>query len=125
MVVRTLVGDLRLIAAAPSLHPFEHLAVAPQFVALTPLQAAATLEVPKEKRLLASTDCVILGGGSVSQTLEENLQSCKGSVYSTYGMTETPLSYCSFGRINGAHRSGWIHAISWCAGWQLNTEGVP
>ena len=121
IVVRALIGDLRLITAAPCLHPYEHLSVAPQFVALTPLQAAATLEVPKEKRLLASTDCVILGGGSVSPTLEENLQSCKGSVYSTYGMTET-LSHIALRRINGAHRSGWYTPL---AGVQvaLNTEG--
>ena len=49
MVVRALLGDLRLITAVPSLHPYEHLTGAPQFVALTPLQAAATLEAPRKK----------------------------------------------------------------------------
>ncbi len=121
MVVRALIGDLRLITAAPSLHPYEHLSVAPQFVALTPLQAAASLEVAKEKALLEATDCIILGGGSVSHTLEDNLQSCRGRVYSTYGMTET-FSHIALRLLNGDGRTDWYSPLRGVKV-SLNTNG--
>ena len=121
MVVRALIGDLRLITAAPSLHPYEHLSVAPQFVALTPLQAAASLEVAKEKALLEATDCIILGGGSVSHTLEDNLQSCRGRVYSTYGMTET-FSHIALRLLNGNGRTDWYAPLRGVKV-SLNTNG--
>lgn len=106
MVVRALVGNLCLISATPSLHPYAHLQVAPHFAALTPAQAAASLEVPEEKALLEATECVILGGGSVGDSLESSLQTCQGRVFSTYGMTET-LSHIALRRINGSERSQW------------------
>ena len=121
MVVRALIGDLRLITAAPSLHPYEHLSVAPQFVALTPLQAAASLEVAKEKALLEATDCIILGGGSVSHTLEDSLQSCRGRVYSTYGMTET-FSHIALRLLNGDGRTDWYSPLRGVKV-SLNTNG--
>ena len=121
MVVRALIGDLRLITAAPSLHPYEHLSVAPQFVALTPLQAAASLEVAKEKALLEATDCIILGGGNVSHTLEDNLQSCRGRVYSTYGMTET-FSHIALRLLNGDGRTDWYSPLRGVKV-SLNTNG--
>lgn len=106
MAVRTFIGNLVVIPVCPSSHPYAHLCNAPQFAALTPMQAASTLEVPHEKTLLEHTQCVILGGGHISNTLEVALQSCKGSVYSTYGMTET-LSHIALRRINGKLRSTW------------------
>ena len=121
MAVRAFVGKLQLLTSAPSLHPFAQLKIAPQFVALTPLQAAATLEIPKEKELLASTECVILGGGSVSESLEESLQCCRGKVYSTYGMTET-LSHIALRRINGSQRSDWYTPLEGVS-IALNAEG--
>ena len=104
MLVRTVVGRLNLISVVPTLHPYRELSVAPDFAALTPAQAAATLEVPSERHLLEETSCLLLGGGRVSDRLAAQLQCCRGAVWSSYGMTET-LSHVALRRINGADQS--------------------
>jgi len=89
MLVRAWEGKLSLEIAPPSLHPFALLTEAPDFVALTPAQAAASYGVEAERRLMEKTRCILLGGGKVDAQLEAQLQSCRGEVWSSYGMTET------------------------------------
>lgn len=104
MAVRAFVGGLRLKAVAPSSHPFAEVCTAPAFVALTPMQAFATLQVARERRLLRDVRQLIIGGGSVSPELEEALRDFPNAVWSTYGMTET-LSHIALRRLNGAEAS--------------------
>lgn len=104
MLVRAWEGKWQLQCVAPSLHPFAGLSESPDFVALTPAQAAATYEIPAERLLLENTACVLLGGGRVDEALECKLQSCKGRVWSSYGMTET-LSHIALRQINGEQKS--------------------
>ncbi|MCF0236872.1 MAG: AMP-binding protein, partial [Bacteroidaceae bacterium] len=104
MVVRAEVGQLRLLPVVPSTHPFKHLTAPPDFVALTPMQALLTLQTPGERELLQATPHVLIGGGSVSDELLEAVQSCRGEVWSSYGMTET-LSHIAMRRLNGASAS--------------------
>lgn len=110
MVVRALVGNLRLRLVAPSTHPLKDITVVPKFIALTPMQTLATLEIPEEKDLFIQIPKIIIGGGSISTTLHNALQECQGEVYSTYGMTET-LSHIAMRRLNGASQSEWYHVL--------------
>lgn len=108
MVVRTIVGNLSLRLIPPTSHPLRTLAIEkahgnkalPKFLALTPMQALATLEVEAEKDIFQRIPCIIIGGGAITPRLHAALQCCQGEVYSTYGMTET-LSHIAMRRLNG------------------------
>lgn len=117
MVVRALIGQLHLHLTAPTSHPLRDLAsagnyletedeslVSPTFLAVTPMQALATLKVPEERRIFEKIPVIIIGGGAITLELHTALQSCKGRVFSTYGMTET-LSHIAMRRLNGPEQS--------------------
>lgn len=112
MVVRALKGKLRLQKVAPTSHPLADAAHAllygidltPYFLALTPMQAVATLSVASERAVFERIPVIIIGGGSISTELLSELQNCQGRVYSTYGMTET-LSHIALRRLNGSNAS--------------------
>lgn len=106
VVVRALECGLRLVSVAPTTHPYATLHRAPDFACLTPLQAAAGLEVPRERRLLRATKVVLLGGGAVPRELEAALRDFPNAVWSGYAMTET-LSHVALRRLNGAEASAW------------------
>lgn len=99
-VVRSLVGDWHLQVVAPCAQPYAHLLAPPTFVALTPMQAFRTLNTPSQRELLRDTPQVLIGGGSISEKLHAMLQTCRGEVWSSYGMTET-LSHIALRRLNG------------------------
>ncbi len=100
MLVRSFAAGLQIIPVAPCSHPYAGLHEAPDFAALTPMQVFETLLVPHERSLLRRTLCLIIGGGSISEALQRELQSFPNPVYSTYGMTET-LSHIALRRLNG------------------------
>lgn len=81
------------------LHP-----LIPDFIALTPMQAWHTLQNASERRVFCHIPHIIIGGGSISESLHTALQQCHGAVYSTYGMTET-LSHIALRRLNGPLQS--------------------
>lgn len=118
MVVRAIIGQLRLCLAAPSSHPLRFLADGrvfginqiPDFLALTPMQALSTLEVPDERAIFEQIPNIIIGGGAITPELHAALQSCQGKVFSTYGMTET-LSHIAMRRLNGSEQSEWYSAL--------------
>lgn len=100
MVVRSVVGELRLVSVLPSSHPFRTLDFSPVFAALTPMQVAETLTNARETSLMKGVRQLIIGGGSLSPSLEEKLRLFPNNVWSTYGMTET-LSHIAMRRVNG------------------------
>lgn len=114
MVVRAIVGRLRLRLVTPSAHPLADLVAEkrwnmdrmslPDFLALTPMQALATLEDDAERAIFESIPRIIIGGGAITPELHAALQGCRGEVYSTYGMTET-LSHIAMRRLNGPEQS--------------------
>jgi len=53
---------------------------------------------------------LIIGGGAVSEALEDALQSVSTEAYSTYGMTET-ISHIAMRRLNGDQRSKYYNAL--------------
>ncbi len=106
MAVRAEVWPLRLTMVHPSSHPLRHLDHAPYFVAMTPMQAYATLQDQHEAALLRQVRVLLLGGGEISPALETQLHSLPGDVWSSYGMTET-LSNVALRRISGPSAGEW------------------
>ena len=109
MVVRALVGNLRLVAVEPSGHPLADAGVGDtpiDFAAMVPLQVYDTLLVPEEKERLRKVGQLIIGGGAVSHSLASELACLPNPVWSTYGMTET-LSHVAMRRLNGPQPDSW------------------
>ena len=106
MVVRSIVGSLRLIAVDPSSHPLRGLHEPPVFAAMVPMQVYGTLQVASEREMFKKTRHVIIGGGAIDKKLESELRAFPNAVWSTYGMTET-LSHIALRRISGNEASEW------------------
>ncbi len=109
MVVRALVGKLRLVSVEPSGHPLADVGAGEtpiDFAAMVPLQVYNTLMVPEEKERLMKVGQLIIGGGAVSQALASEIAGLPNPVWSTYGMTET-LSHVAMRRLNGPQRESW------------------
>ena len=105
MVVRALERGLELLSVEPSSHPLSKASMAGignppciDFAAMVPLQVWNTLQVPEERKTLCRIRHLIIGGGAISQSLEQELRKLPINVWSSYGMTET-LSHIALRRI--------------------------
>ena len=105
MVVRALERGLELLSVEPSSHPLSSTNMASignppsiNFAAMVPLQVWNTLQVPEEREALCRIRHLIIGGGAISQALEQELRTLPINVWSSYGMTET-LSHIALRRI--------------------------
>ena len=96
MVVRALVGALRLRVVPPSSHPLA--AGGADFLSMVPLQLYHTLQVRSERERLAAARVVLVGGGAVEASICRQVDVLPCKVYSTYGMTET-LSHVALARL--------------------------
>ena len=107
MVVRSIVGNLRLIAVEPTGNP---LASVPEgdidFAAMVPLQVYNSLQIPEERERLKQIRHLIIGGGAIDEAVALQLKDFPNYVWSTYGMTET-LSHIALRRLNGVEASEW------------------
>ena len=108
VVVRSIERHLHLISVSPSGHPLKDVNEEITFAAMVPMQVYNTLQVPEERERLNRIRHLIIGGGAIDATLEQELQSLPGdiAIWSTYGMTET-LSHTALRRINGDESSEW------------------
>lgn len=104
MVVRALVGGLHLITTAPSSTPLAEIAEEIDFAPLVPMQVAITLAQENGRQQFARVRTILLGGGFVDATLEQQLQELPCRVFASYGMTET-LSHIALRAVNGPERS--------------------
>lgn len=104
MVVRALVGGLRLITTEPASTPLAGIAEEISFAPLVPMQVASTLALPDGAAQLSRVRILLLGGGFVDPALEEQLQELPCRVFTSYGMTET-LSHIALRPANGPERS--------------------
>ena len=96
MVVRSVVGQLKLISIPPSGHPMADPTVRDEpigFAAMVPLQVYNSLQVPEERERLKNVSHLIIGGGAVDPDLENRLRDFPNAIWSTYGMTETSVVY--------------------------------
>lgn len=104
MVVRALVGGLRVLLQEPCAHPLAAVREQIDFLSMVPMQLASSLQREAERNILQAAKVVIIGGGAVDSLLEEQLQVLPCRIYSTYGMTET-LSHIAMRPLNGPERS--------------------
>jgi o-succinylbenzoate---CoA ligase len=89
MVVRALVGELKLIIAEPSSNPLEALQKGEKldFCPMVPLQAQRMLDnSPEDFRQIRT---ILFGGSPLSDQLEQRLQEAHSNSYIGFGMTET------------------------------------
>jgi len=100
MIVRAIVGGLKLIAVTPSANPMAEVEGQISFAAMTPMQVQSSLQNTVEREQLQAVDSLIIGGGAIDSMLENELRSFPKAVYSTYGMTET-LSHIAMRKLNG------------------------
>lgn len=121
VVVRSIVGKLKLVHVEPSGHPLKGLHEAPVFAAMVPMQVYNSLKVDEERRLLCGIKHLIIGGGAVSKEMAAELQTLPNAVWSTYGMTET-LSHIALRRLNGNEASEWYEPFE-SVDVALNDEG--
>ena len=108
VVVRSIERHLHLISVSPSGHPLKDVNEEITFAAMVPMQVYNTLQVPEERERLSHIRHLIIGGGAIDASLEQELKSLPGNIaiWSTYGMTET-LSHIALRRINGEEASEW------------------
>ena len=105
MVVRSIERNLKLITVEPSGHPLTEDSKY-DLVAMVPMQVYNSLQVPEEKERLMQIKHLIIGGGAIDESMEEELRDFPNAVWSTYGMTET-LSHIALRRLNGKEASEW------------------
>lgn len=106
MVVRSIERSLDLHIVKPSNHPLADTDLQFDLVAMVPSQVFGSLQVAEEREKLCSIRNLIIGGGAISDEIEQQLKSFPNAVWSTYGMTET-LSHIALRRINGNEASAW------------------
>lgn len=100
MVVRSVVGGLRLIRVEPSGHPLATVDEPVTLAAMVPLQVFNSLQVPQEREKLCNIKHLIIGGGAIDEALAAQLRTFPNAVWSSYGMTET-LSHIALRRLSG------------------------
>ncbi len=105
MLVRGMVLGLELTIIEPNSNPLENLEDQDfDFAAFVPLQLQKILENENQIKVLNKIKAVIVGGASVNEVLENEIQYLTVPVYSTYGMTET-VSHIAIRALNGVNRS--------------------
>lgn len=87
MIIRSLVLDLDLIVGDISSNPFENISESIDFVALVPMQLQTIIN--GSPFVLKNITNIIVGGGVISNALENELKKNQLTVYQTFGMTET------------------------------------
>jgi O-succinylbenzoic acid--CoA ligase len=110
MLVRSLVGNLKMTLVEPAANPLANLHQESfHFAALVPYQVE---EIFNQQGMagLNKINTLLVGGAPLSQTQQQYLQNAKASVYLTYGMTET-LSHVALQKISGAHQQDFFTAL--------------
>jgi O-succinylbenzoic acid--CoA ligase len=110
MVVRALVGEMKMELVVPSSNPLlgfaENRLGEQTLLAVTPHQLGEIMRIPESLHIFKKISHVIIGGGAISEYVEMLASQLPESmkVYATYGMTET-LSHIALRRINGVGRN--------------------
>lgn len=108
MLVRAIVGKLKLHLVEPRANPIASLDKRIKFAAFTPFQLQNIIEQNPEK--LDFIESAIIGGSKVEMRLEEELQAFGTAFYETFGMSET-LTHLAIRMINGRNRSPYFKAL--------------
>ncbi|MFD2521179.1 AMP-binding protein [Emticicia soli] len=120
MLVRAFEIGMDLIIVEPTSSPFtgieKHLYLlnsnrGRNFFAFVPLQIQTLLEESERSlETLNSAKAILIGGASVSDSLEEQIQKINAPVYATYGMTET-LTHIAIKLLNGPEKEDFFTVL--------------
>jgi O-succinylbenzoic acid--CoA ligase len=108
MVVRSIVGNLKLLVTEPTSNPLIGIDQAIDFAAMVPLQVEKI--IADSSIQLNLIDKLIIGGGPVSIQLIENLNKINYTAFQTFGMTET-ISHVALRKI-GKETEEYFTALS-------------
>jgi O-succinylbenzoic acid--CoA ligase len=111
MVVRAMALGLDLHVIDPHGSVLQHLGPDSRyrFTAMVPLQLHRAIQEDRI-RVERQFHTILLGGGPVSEALEEDLQGLRTDMFQGYGSTET-VSHVALRRLNGPHRQEHYTAI--------------
>jgi o-succinylbenzoate---CoA ligase len=111
MVVRALVGNLKLYTAAPETD-FSFLQKEKfRFSAMVPLQVSKILDAePSPGAWFKNLDQLLIGGSAMPHLLETRLKKISTACYSSYGMTET-ATHIAIRKINGDGADEYYHCL--------------
>jgi O-succinylbenzoic acid--CoA ligase len=87
IIVRSIVGNLKLLVTDPTSNPLIGIDQAIDFAAMVPLQVEKI--IADSSIQIKRIDKLIIGGGPVSTQLIENLKKIPYTAFQTFGMTET------------------------------------
>jgi o-succinylbenzoate---CoA ligase len=110
MVVRSFVLNLDLIAVQTTSNPLNGIDRSFDFAAMTPMQVFGTLNAENGSDKIQSIEKLIIGGGSISRELQEQLAGFHNQIWATYGMTET-LTHVALKRISRHESSAFFNAL--------------
>ncbi len=103
MLVRALTHDMKVVVAPLSSNPLLNVKDFPnkiKLAAFVPHQVEEILSHENSKRLFNEIENVIIGGASISESLEKNIAAQKTKSFATFGMTET-LTHFALRPIDG------------------------
>jgi len=109
MIIRAIVGKMRLVVHKPSKNPLKELNHDVKLISLTPMQMKYVIDESFHKTSMIQN--ILLGGAPVDYKLEQKLKeidSC--SIFHSYGMTET-ASHVAIRKID-EHQSDLFNAIN-------------
>jgi O-succinylbenzoic acid--CoA ligase len=111
MIVRSLVGNLNLVATKPRGNPLENIDGKFDMAAMIPLQVYNILNSSNGRTKIERIKKLLIGGGAIPTPLEEKAKELNSEIFSTYGMTET-VSHIAMRRLNGAERSSYYTTMA-------------
>lgn len=110
MLVRAIVGGLNLYCIEPSLKPVFGSGNF-TFTAMTPAQVSELLQSETGVCSFDNIQKVIVGGSSIPNSLEQEMQKMETQIWHTYGMTET-ITHIAMRKVNGINASQWFTTLS-------------
>ncbi len=108
MLVRAIVGRMKLVLTQPTVNPVDDLQYPITFAAFTPHQLHAILENNSDK--LRLIEMAIIGGSPVKSELQNQLSDLKTRFFETFGMSET-LTHIAIKELNGPNRSDYFKVL--------------
>jgi o-succinylbenzoate---CoA ligase len=117
MLVRSFVGQLKIVAIDPASNPLLANVQPFDFIALVPLQMQAIL-ASKNKKQLDYIKAILIGGAAVDHNLLKTIKAVKSPVFATYGMTET-ISHIALQNLNEQSVESYFTTLP---GVEINTD---
>jgi o-succinylbenzoate---CoA ligase len=111
MLVRSLIGGMKIIATTPTSNPFNSLPpdLHIDFAAMVPYQVREIVHSPIANKF-HEIKKIIIGGAALDKDTEARLREYRCLFYSTYGMTET-VSHIALRQLNGKEASDCYRAL--------------